>query len=67
MSAAHGQCESDIGQILHDAVWSFKKKLHLLYFSIYKRNTSLMLGFNLKANGDMVRNLKQTRDMTKRN
>lgn len=68
MSAVRGQWGSDTGQILGGAVWSFlKKTLHLLYFSIYKRNTSLMLGFNRKANGDVVRNLRQTRDMTKLN
>lgn len=46
-----------------------KKKIHLhfLYFSVYKRNTSLMLGFHGKGNGDVGRNLKQTRDMTKPN
>lgn len=46
-----------------------KKKNPPAFFilSVYKRNTSLMLGFHGKANGDMGRNLKQTRDMTKPN
>lgn len=42
VAAGPGQWESDTGQIFQVAVWSFKKDIHLFYFSIYKRNTFLM-------------------------
>lgn len=63
MAAVRGQCELDMGQILQVAVWSFKK-MDLFSFSIYKRNTSWIPGFNQKANEDMVRNFKQTSERT---